>query len=127
MSTDDGRPPADQPPVPGHRELREALGAYVLGALDQDERLDVEQHLDGCASCRDEVARLSSLPSLLDRLSSQEAVTGLQHPPPGLLDDVVARIDRERRRDRRLLRSWQVAAAGLAAAVALVVWAPWQG
>lgn len=127
MNRDDGRGHSDQPGSPaGHRQLREQLGAYVLGALDHDERLTVDQHLDGCATCRDEVARLSSLPSLLDRLSVEEATSRPLRPPAGLLDDVVARIDRDRRRGRRMLRVWQVAAAGLATA-ALVLWAPWQG
>lgn len=126
--SDDEHGHTDQPHrAAGHRELREDLGAYVLGALDHRERLEVEQHLDACAACRDEVARLSSLPSLLDRLSLEEATTGPQHPPASLLDDVLQRIDRDRRRDHRVLRAWQATAAGLAAAVALVLWAPWQG
>ena len=110
---------------PEHRELREALGAYVLGALDHDERIAVEQHLDECGSCRAEVARLSALPSLLDRLSPEEAVADSLRPSDGLRADVLARVEEERRRGRRVLRGWQLAAAGLAAAVALVAWAPW--
>lgn len=110
-----------------HHELRERLGAYVLGALDPDERLEVEHHLDDCDPCRDELARLSPLPPLLDRLSTEEVAAGSLDPPAELLDRVLARIERERRRDRRRLRRWQgLAAAGLAAA-ALVLWAPWQG
>lgn len=128
MSVDDGRDDGDLPhAASGHRVLREQLGAYVLGALDHDERIDVEQHLDGCAACRDEVARLSALPPLLDRLTAEEVTAGPSRPPAGLLDDVVGRIERDRRRERRVLRSWQVATAGLAAAAAVVLWAPWHG
>jgi len=127
MSTEHDRDDVDPlDAARGHRQIREQLGTYVLGALDPDERLEVEQHLDGCTACRDELAGLSSLPSLLDRLTVEEAVAGPQGPPAGLLDDVVVRIDRHRHADRRLLRAWQGAAAGLAAAVALVLWAPWQ-
>lgn len=110
-----------------HHELRERLGAYVLGALEPEERLEVEHHLDGCGACRDELARLSPMPSLLDRLSAEEVAAGSLDPPAELLDRVLARIDRERRRDHRRLRSWRgLAAAGLAA-TALVLWAPWSG
>jgi anti-sigma factor RsiW len=123
MSTDDG-PRRDHDT--GHRQLREQLGAYVLGALDHDERLAVEQHLDACASCRDDVARLSSLPPLLDRLSVDEVTAGPLTPPTGLRDAVPRRIVQERGRTRRTLRVWQAAAATLAVTVALVAWAPWQ-
>lgn len=127
MNGDDGRQQPDPPPAAaGHRELRERLGAYVLGALDPEERIEVEQHLDGCSSCRDELARLSPLPPLLDRVSVEEVEGGTLRPPTGLFDGLLARIERERRRDRRRLRAWQAAATAAAAAVALVLWAPWQ-
>jgi anti-sigma-K factor RskA len=34
--------------------VRELLGPYVLGALNSDEEKSVEQHLAGCATCREE-------------------------------------------------------------------------
>ena len=50
-------------PVPDerHRELRERLGAYVLEALDDDERAEVEAHLAGCPECRAEADDLRPL------------------------------------------------------------------
>jgi hypothetical protein len=50
-----------------------ALGAYVLGALDRDERCELEAHLETCAICRAELERLAPLPGLLSRLSAAEA------------------------------------------------------
>jgi anti-sigma-K factor RskA len=48
-----GEPGAD--PREEHAWVRELLGPYVLGALDQEEEeKTVEQHLEGCAACRDE-------------------------------------------------------------------------
>ena len=38
-----------------HEELRELASAYVLGALDRDEREQFETHLAGCEICQDEV------------------------------------------------------------------------
>ena len=41
-------------PREDHAWARELLGPYVLGALDPEEERTVEQHLAGCAACRDE-------------------------------------------------------------------------
>jgi anti-sigma-K factor RskA len=38
-----------------HDELREQASAYVLGALDRDEREQFEAHLAGCEACQAEV------------------------------------------------------------------------
>jgi anti-sigma-K factor RskA len=38
-----------------HEELREQASAYVLGALDGDDRQRFEAHLAGCAECQAEV------------------------------------------------------------------------
>src|SRR5579862_3782979 len=39
-----------------HDEFQELLGAYALDAVDDDERRVLEEHLRGCAACREEVA-----------------------------------------------------------------------
>jgi hypothetical protein len=52
-------------------------GAYVLGALAPAERAAYEQHLSGCASCREAVAQVAVLPGLLRRLGPQEATQPL--------------------------------------------------
>ncbi len=38
-----------------HEEFQELLGAYALDAVDDDERLLLEDHLRTCPACRDEV------------------------------------------------------------------------
>jgi hypothetical protein len=50
-----------------------ALGAYVLGALEREERARLEEHLETCAICREELDRLAPLPGLLSRLTLDEA------------------------------------------------------
>ena len=42
--------------------------AYLLGALDADERLAYEAHLAICRRCRAGLAEISAIPSLLARL-----------------------------------------------------------
>jgi Putative zinc-finger len=56
-----------------------SLGAYVLGALDASERLEIEEHLRDCAYCRDELVRLSPLPGLLAQVSLDDVLA--DEPP----------------------------------------------
>ncbi len=48
---------------------------YVLGALDQEQRLAYEVHLTDCADCRAAVAELSGLPGLLSRVPGEVALS----------------------------------------------------
>jgi anti-sigma-K factor RskA len=112
----------------GCGERRIALGAYVLGALEPEERAGIEAHLAGCAGCREELAGLVGLPAMLGRLSAEEAVAagagagagvrGRVVPTagsrPSLVERTIAELGRRRRRQR--LR-WRVGVATGAAAV----------
>ncbi|MEP6938629.1 MAG: zf-HC2 domain-containing protein [Rudaea sp.] len=40
---------------PSHQRLQDMLPWFVMGTLDDDERVLVEQHVSGCASCRREI------------------------------------------------------------------------
>lgn len=48
----------------------ESSGAYALHALPEDERLAFERHLEGCASCREEVAGLQAAAALLGQAAA---------------------------------------------------------
>lgn len=87
--------------------------AFVLGALEPDDRRAFEEHLAGCADCRATVADLAGVPGLLARVSP----TDLADPPrrPDTLWPRLLRVVRRQRR-RRLLSMGAVAAS-----VALVV------
>lgn len=105
------------------------LGAYVLGALEPAERRAVEDHVAHCDTCRNELASLSGLPPLLDRLTVEEATADLA----GVSAELAARGRRaaadEHVRLRRHLQRWRLAAvaATLAAVVAVVgSWQPWE-
>ncbi len=65
------------------QEARIALGVYVLGAIDPDERAAVDEHLDTCPRCRDELAEFMELPALLALVPSEEAIALADGPLPG--------------------------------------------
>lgn len=97
-------------------------GAYVLDALDPDERDAYLEHLRGCAECRDEVA---SLLGVATRLGASPAVA----PPPELRAAVIAQVGRTAQSgpaiapsgSHRVVRRWtRWPALAVAAAVTLL-------
>ncbi len=104
------------------REIRHALGVYVLGAIEPADRAQVDEHLATCAECREELASLAGLPALLRRVPTAEAerlavadqadsaTDGT--PRDDLLPSLLARTAQARR-----VRRWRE----LAAAAAVVV------
>jgi hypothetical protein len=104
------------------RDIRHALGVYVLGAIDPAERAMVDAHLSTCPDCREELAGLAGLPALLRRVPVAEAVQiaddpdgdvpGTEMPSDRVLESLLARTARARQ-----ARRWR----GLAAAAAVVL------
>src|SRR4051812_26147649 len=82
------------------REWREALGAYALGHLPDEERAGLEAHLEGCADCR---AESESLLAIAQRLPHADpARFGPAPVPPSELGQRIATtIGAERRSKRR--------------------------
>jgi predicted anti-sigma-YlaC factor YlaD len=106
-------------------DARLASGAYLLGALEPPERAALEQHLETCPACRDEIAELAVLPGLLGRVDLAALSTDEPAPRPELLDRLLAVAANERRaaRRRRFLAAAAVVAvvgAGAAAVTAQV-------
>lgn len=106
-------------------ELRESLGAYVLGALEPAEVAEVEAHLASCARCREELAELSPLPSLLSLVTLEHAsaaAMGSAAPMPSdlALPRVLGQAREERAAQARARRRGRVL-TGLVAAVAVVL------
>lgn len=111
---------------PVHQTLRELLGAYALGQLDADEQTRLRHHLDGCATCRAELAEIAPLRSLLATVDP-DVFALPPAPPPGLgqairesvaaqrhtreSDELEARRTQARRRRTTRLRTGAVAAA----------------
>lgn len=53
--------------------------AYVLGALTVQQRHEYEDHLAGCADCRQSVGDLAAMPGLLAQLPAAEAIALSDH------------------------------------------------
>jgi predicted anti-sigma-YlaC factor YlaD len=104
------------------REIRHALGVYVLGAIEPADRAQVDEHLATCTECREELASLAGLPALLRRVPTAEAErlavadqadsATAETPRDDLLPSLLARTAQARR-----VRRWRE----LAAAAAVVV------
>ena len=104
------------------RDIRHALGVYVLGAIDPAERATVDSHLSICPECREELAGLAGLPALLRRIPVDEAqqladqpddeTAGNEMPSERVLESLLARTSHARQ-----MRRWR----GLAAAAAVVL------
>ncbi|HEX2064371.1 MAG TPA: zf-HC2 domain-containing protein [Acidimicrobiales bacterium] len=69
-----------------HDQVKELLGARVLGVLDDEERRHVDDHVGGCPECLRDLGRLQRAASTL---------IGAEEPPP---PDVWERI-KERLRE----------------------------
>jgi Putative zinc-finger len=98
------------------RETTQSLGVYLVGALEPAERAEVEAHLRDCPACRDELAQLASLPSMLAQLTVEDFAIEPLDVPEDLFDRVAARAreEDEGRRSggtRRYRRLMAVAAA----------------
>jgi Putative zinc-finger len=106
----------------GCREIKQALGVYVLGAIDPAERAQVDEHLAACLECREELASLAGLPAMLrkvpiveaERLAAAENDPELAGvPSTEMLTSLIGRTANVRR-----IHRWRILAT--AAAVAIV-------
>jgi len=110
------------------REIRQALGVYVLGAIDPAERALVDEHLAICLGCREELASLAGLPSLLrriplaeaERLAADDPGSDADAPSEMMLHSMLARASavKRARRLRGLVAAAAVAVLALGAGAA---------
>jgi len=84
--------------------MRDLLGPYVMGTLEPHEEREVEDHLQGCASCREEAQEL--------RLA-HERLADLAHGTVAPPEDLKARVVMEipRREASRRVPIWVAAVA----------------
>ncbi len=109
---------------PACRRFRELLGVYVVGAIEPSERSLLDDHLNQCYGCREELAGLAVLPALLHRIPLDEAEQFMQpsadavdpdNPAPRVLSRLLVEV-RARQRSRRLRTVLAAAAAVIIAA-----------
>jgi hypothetical protein len=113
------------------RRVELLLGVAVLGRAEPEDQRTVQAHCVDCADCAATRAELEAVVPLLSTVSADDAMAGLPEPRPELLRRVIAETRAVERREgralgRRRLLALGLGTAGLAAAAALVVAAPWQ-
>jgi hypothetical protein len=91
--------------IPGDGHLGDDLSALLDGELSAEQEAAARAHLDGCASCRDELAAVEDARQMLRALPFVD-------PPAGFLDGFIGRRHRRRR--------VAVAAAGFASVATLL-------
>lgn len=90
-----------------HSELRELLGAYLLGGLSDQDTSRVEQHIAECDEC---LAALSRQAPVMDLLRQRRPADGSH--APGRLDTLLTAVRAERAVSRpRRVRNWVVVVA----------------
>jgi anti-sigma-K factor RskA len=98
--------------------------AYVLGALDEDERAAFEAHLADCPQCRRRVEELRGLPAQLALGSPEEIEQDVdeQRVPDTLLPALLRRAKARQRRRRAGFGALAAAAAACLAAAIVAFW-----
>jgi anti-sigma factor RsiW len=86
--------------------VHEDIGAYVLGALDEESAKRVAQHLKECPECSAAHAELSGLPALLD-LAVVTGASDEEPLPPSIEERLLDRFAREREPDKPARRRWR--------------------
>jgi hypothetical protein len=111
---------------PACRNIRQALGVYVVGAIDPAERIMVDLHVASCAECREELAGLAALPTLLALVPAPDAERllaesterrELEEPPAELLASLLREVSARRAAGRW----WGIVAAAAAVVLAAAV------
>jgi anti-sigma-K factor RskA len=100
----------------GHQQFAEDLALYALGALEANDRVMLEKHLEDCASCRRELEALRGDMALL-ALSA-----GGARPPARSRQRLMTAIAAEPRRtiQRRRTHWWALMPSLAAAAMAVI-------
>ncbi|GAA3712981.1 hypothetical protein GCM10022224_093140 [Nonomuraea antimicrobica] len=99
-------------------EVRIALGAHALGALDPEEALEVDHHLATCEACGAELVELEGVGSFLGKVSERD-VELVASPPRRVLDRLLNDRVKRARRGRILMA---VAASAAVLVVGGTVW-----
>jgi Anti-sigma-K factor rskA, C-terminal/Putative zinc-finger len=97
-----------------HPDTRDQLGPYVMGTLEPYEEREVEDHLEGCASCREEAQELRLAHERLAHLAYNT-----EAPPEDLKATVVAGLPW--REASRRIPTWVAAVAAAFCVLAVLL------
>lgn len=92
-----------------HDELRETLGAYVLGQLDAAARRELEEHLATCQECRAERDEIAPLAAALREVDPADVRPVGITPPPELDQRILTSLPSP---SPRRVRRWAPAVGG---------------
>jgi anti-sigma-K factor RskA len=98
----------------------ENAAPYVLGALTEDEHEGFRRHLDSCAVCREEVAALQVVVSVLPAIAQQLSA------PQELKRNVMASVREDARREEALGHHMVAVTRTRAARRSLPAWPRWR-
>ena len=90
-----------------HREYRDELAAYALGALETHEKLEVERHVAGCEECAEYLLWLNPALDLLP--AAVDPVT----PPARMKRELMSAVQGELKAERRAVRDRKRSERGL--------------
>ncbi|MFB9627641.1 anti-sigma factor family protein [Nonomuraea helvata] len=92
--------------------------AYVFGALSPRERLEYEEHLNGCAACSQAVASLAGIPGILSAVPADRALRP-PHADPSPAEVPASLLPKLMDSSRRSRRWGRIRATAVAIAAAL--------
>jgi len=123
-----------------HDEIRELLAALALDAVDADERVELEQHVEHCPECRSELDAMRDVAAMLGNTvealpdSLWSSISSRLHESPGRVappmprlvhanpdDALITPMQAQRRPSARRARQSFIAFAAAAAAVVVVL------
>jgi len=96
--------------------IQQWSAAYVLGALEHEDRSDFETHLATCEACQRDVLEFSPLPGLLAHIQSEELEI-----PLGAVDGALDKARAEQSAVETSRSRWRTAAIALTAAAAVLI------
>jgi hypothetical protein len=103
--------------TPSHETLREQLLDLAYGELSRRDAAALRRHLEGCADCRDELARMEGMRALMSALPDAPAPEGGER----ILLAAAREVADARRARRRLAWLWGAPVGAVAAIVVALV------
>lgn len=76
-----------------HEQVQELLAGFALGELSREENLQIQQHLNECADCRDQARRMQKVLQTADCLKARQTDPALCLEARQRLSEAVKQLD----------------------------------